>query len=92
MRWKGPLDISGGVGEASNPGGFAGESRGRSSEVGETSSTRAALTVAGTSVALPRLPRLKEGVAGNTVAGERGGDAGGVRLSKDLRLAVVEEL
>lgn len=54
--------------------------------------TRAALTVPGTGVALPRLPHLEEGVAGNTVVGKRGGDAGGVRLSKDLRLAVVGEL
>lgn len=81
VRRRGPLETKGGVGEASKPGGLAGEVRGAWSLSGEqrwSSSWLGAASEVGEGRASPLLER---GDGGSTVVGDRGGETGGVRLS-----------
>lgn len=78
-------ETRGGVDDDSNPGGLDGDRRGRNMVDGEQSSLTARLGEQlgrGCRLALLLLERISDG---STVVGESGGEAGGVRLSIDLR-------
>lgn len=89
VRCRLPLHWSGGVGDASKPGGRSGEmSRsGRCIVAGKHSSMSTGLRTWDATAAACASSRFGAGGVRSTVVGDSGGDAGGVRASLDMRLA-----
>lgn len=91
VRCREPQEGSGGVGDASKPGGRAGESwrSGRCMETRDQSSMRAGLLSCEAAIVALIASRLEVGGVRRTVVGDSGGEAGGVRASLERRLALL---